>query len=646
MGLHKSQDIHLVTIDGNVKRGGGALKLAMGQLGVIDLSKGPTAAGAFVVDDFNQLNNRSKLELRLGKANVGVTRSLDNKPYTSIPFTLSDIVDLRVDAPSIAGIGKDDFIIGFNGTAGTGIELDNGDNEIIQLTLEGKAMEYLGYVDGCVTVQVQIEAPNLGVKGTDWYIQEIIEEAFEVFKNYELIGQVKLSDYVDMFLVNSENTALAGGTQFWTLTVPCDNGTFSNLGRVQAQYPDLDVKVQSVNEGTTTYVAIAGSQPADYSTSLADIIKGCEACPPGYSELNDGFVYQITLEDDGVDETATVEGISANVEAGSGSKNEQIDGVGFYTVVVTQELTQVEIDAFITANPTATVELIAKDVAELCRNTTTTDTAWVQGAECTQETQRYTITLADDECGNSILAKLQAHYAGQLTIAEVSGSEAGCQRTYETTVVTNVICNECDPIFGDVFVSEAPADFDLKPWIKDAPTYSDTAEMGIRFRAKDNILSGSEEYRDDMSFVAESVRLGLVGGFPTNINESYNMGENGRMVVTLLDRYAPPVNFGGNLRNFEDMSQVYFRNTHRHEGNNYAKYVFGEETRLDGTKQYVDYIFTIEPSRTQGGVTQRVFEKRTYHILVEVGRHEAVESLLNELVNAAGLPGVQAYAKS
>ena len=643
MGLHKSQDLYFPTIDGNVKRTGGASKLAMGQLAVVDLSKGASADGAFVVDDFGALSKRSKLEFRLGKANVGVTRSLDNKPYTSIAFSLNDVVDLRVDAPKTTGIGVDDFIIGFNGVAGSEISLDNGDNEVFQLSLTGKAMEYLGYKDGCATVQFQLEAPNEGVKDTDWTDHEIVEKAVEVLKRYELIGQVKLTDYVDVIEVRDTAVALAGGTQFYELTI-ADNSTFSDLARVQAQYPGNDVKVKSVNEGSTTYITIATALPAAYTVSIADLIKGCEDCPAGYTEFADGFVYQITAESDGVDQAAAIEGAIPGAEAGSGAAVGDEDGKTIYTVVTDDALTDVEIETFL-ANATfvgSTLLLIAADVSELCNNATTTDTAWIAGEECTASTENYTITLADDECGNNRLEELQAAFP-DLTIT--AGVSVACQTTYSTTIATNVICDECDIIFTDIFSSEAPVDYDLVPWIKEATAYVPGSLMGIRFRAKENILSGSESFRDDMDFVAESVRLSLVGGFPTNVNESYNLGTNGRYTVKLLSRFEPPVNFGGNLRNFEDMGQVYFRGTERHKGNNYAKFVFGEETRLDGTKQYVDYIVTIEPSRLQGGVTQRVNESRTYHVYVEVGRHQEVEGLLNDLAVAAGIPPVQAYAK-
>ena len=739
MGLHKSQDIYWASIDGNVKRTGGASKLAMGQLAVVDLSKGPSIDGAFVVNDFGAVSKRSKLELRMGKPVIGVTKSLDNKSLTSIPFTLGDIIDVRVDAPSKEGIGHDDFVIGYNGAAGSELSFSNGDNEVFQLTLSGRAMEFLGYKDGTATAQFQMEAPNTGTKNTDWTDHEIVEQAIEKLKNYEFIGQVKLSDYVDIIPVNSDNGALTPNTQFYTLTI-ADKATFSDLSRVQAQYPALDVSQLSVQEDDTTYVAVAGSLPAAYSVGLADKLKGCATCPAGYTALSEGIVYQITIEDDGVDSSAAIEAAIPGVTVASVVRNIGIDGVGYYSAITDDVLTDAEIVTFKATSDllgTATFEVISDNVVDLCRNTTTVDTVWIAGDNCTASTDRYTITLADDECGVNKLADLNVAFDNAVTVAftalstaitltgtsgtanitvngvnylstfnvsltttaddfvtahaatilSASGwtvtanagvltftkdtatdtapsianattdldgtvvttptNDAGsCQTTYEMTMTTNVVCDECDPIFQDIFSSSAPADFDLVPWAKAAKVYSVTAKMGIRFRSKSNILSGKEEYRDDLAFVADSVRLSLVGGFPDRINESYKLGTNGRFVVKLLDRFEPPINWGGNLRNFEDMSRMYFEGNSRHVGNNYAKFVFGEETRLDGTKQYVDYFITIEPSRTQGGVTQRVFEKRTYHIYAEVGRHENVETLLNDLALAAGIPTVQASAKT
>ena len=121
MGLNKPQDLGFVTLDGNVKRTGGAKNLANGQIGLVNLDKAATKAGGSVlVDNFALVSKRDKLQFRQGSPKVGVSRSLNNKDKASLPFTVEDITDLTVDVPNMTGIKVDDFIIGYNGKAGSG----------------------------------------------------------------------------------------------------------------------------------------------------------------------------------------------------------------------------------------------------------------------------------------------------------------------------------------------------------------------------------------------------------------------------------------------------------------------------------------------------------------------------------------------
>lgn len=754
MGLSKAFDHHLVTVDGNVKTSGGGRRLAMGQFAIKDVSAGASkdGSGAVLVDDFVGKSKRNKFSFLLGKAKVGVTRSLDNKSWEGLPFTLEDIVDIKVKAPEKKDLSVDEFVIGYNGDRDSEIKLELGDNEIFQLSLRGKALSFLGYHDSEATVQFHIEAPYEGDKATtatpaegEWTIQEQIYKAVERLKNYDLLGQNKLTDLVDISVVDSTlPETLPGSTvNFYNLTLQ-DRGTYSDLARVQAFYPTLDVKVKEKVEGATVYSVIGTSLPAAYTVGLADILKGCEDCPTGYSELAGGIIYSIQIEDDGTDVSDTLEAAFPGAVADSFVLNGRVagTGIGLYSGVVDDELTDGELDTIYTAQPTASIELVG-DVVSVCTNAATTSTAWVQGEACSRDTENYYILLGDDECGNSRIDELVAAYPNltiteedprgtnisirlvgtsgnatltigsntypiafdtnlettvdnfvaaqaaniladtgftltdegavqdfrlfsetipvdtvNISVANVDGDLAGsgtqtginfaegCQRAYYTTVTTNVVCEECDNIYRDIFESEAPVDFDLVPWKKVEKAWDGTAKMGIKFKAKKTVLSGSEEYRDEMDFILESPRLSLVGGFPTDINESWKVGRNERFVVKLLSRFEPAFGYGGHLREYEDRARVYFDGNMRHEGNNYAKYVLGEETRLKGTAQYVDYIVSIHKRRYTTAFSDKVDEGVIYHVLAEVGKHQNVESLLNKLAAAAGLPAIQAYPNS
>lgn len=656
MGLHSPIERCFITNEGSVKTTGGSLKLAKGQVAFVDLDAPNTREGKALVSSFAGKAPTNKFEISLGKANIGATRSIDNKAFSTVPFTLEDVTGVRVDAPNGEEDQVDDLVIGFNGVDGTEIDMQNGDTEIIQAELTGKAIEYLGYTGGKAVVQITLIAPDEGNKAVtavpaagEWTMQEVVEEGIKRFLDFELLGQTKITDVVDVIPVNSENPATIPGTvqTFYSLTLTCDDGTFTSLAKVQAQYPTLNIKNEVLTTGGTKYITVATAAPADYSTSLPDILKGCDTCPTGYTELNDGFVYSVELEDNGVDQAAAVEAI-ANAEAGSAVRNggEAGTGSGFYSVVTTQRLTQAEIDAFIVTNPTAVVTLVSTDVAELCTNATTIDTAWVQEDDCSVDTETYTIRLGDDECGNSILTKLQAYYPDLTIVEEATPAPAGCSRTYSTTIDTNLVCEECDPIYRELFDSEAPEDYDQIAWKKADKAYNGIAKMGIRVRGKKVRLGGSENFRDELPFVADSTRVKLVGGFPTEINENYTIGKDGRFNVTLLSRYTPPTHLGGQFWMYEDMSRVYFDSTTRHKGYNYAKFVYGEESLLKPFAQYVDYAITIRKRRYAQTAGRTQEEGLTYHIIAEVGRHQAVEDLVNSLAAAAGVPTVQAFAKA
>lgn len=657
MGLHSPIERHFITNEGAVKTTGGSLKLAKGQVAIVDLDAPNTRQGKKLVDSFVGKSPTSKFEITLGKADIGVTRSLSNKSLSSVPFTLEDVKEVRVSAPDGKGDQVDDFVIGFNGVDGTEIDMNNGDTEIIQVELTGKGIQYLGYSGGKAVVQVVLIAPDEGTKiltgnpvAGEWTMEQVVTEGIERLINSELLGQTPITDLVDIIPVKSTNPATIPGTpqNFYSLTIGCDRGTYNELAKVQAQYPTLDIKNEVLPTGGTKYITIGTAAPSDYSTSLPDILKGCDTCPTGYTELNDGYVYSIEIEDDGVDLSATLELAVPNAEVGSTVRNggEAGTGSGFYSVVTTQALTQAEIDAFILATPTAVLVLVSTDVAELCTNATTVETAWVQEETCSADVETYTIRLADDECGNTILPELQAAYSDLTIVEEVAPAPAGCSRTYSTTVATNLVCEECSPIYRELFDSEAPEDYDQIAWKKADPIYDGAAKMGIRVRGKKTRLGADESVRDEIPFIADSVRIKLVGGFPSEINENYSIGENGRFNVTLLSRYTPPTHLGGQLYVYEDMSRTYFDSTTRHKGDNYAKFVFGEESLLKPFAQYVDYAITIHKRRYAQTAGQKQDEGLTYHIFAEVGRHQAVEDLVNSLAAAAGVPTVQAFAKA
>lgn len=724
-------------VDGQIRTTGSSLTLGIGEIAFVDISR-TSSSGVQLLSDFSDLPPSHKLAIRIGEPRDYVSRSESNKTLSSIPFNLRDVTNIYVDAPQKAGIDVDDFVIGYNGATGSEIDLDNAENEVIEVCLKGDVMGYIGLPDRKHIANINLTAPITGVKGTDWTMHEIVENAFIELKNYRLPGNIPITDFVDVMLVNSENPATlpGSGSTTYNLIVE-DGGTQSELGAVQAQYPALNVQRVGWEAGRTTYSTVATSLPTAYQPSRRYVVKGCEACDAGYTELSEGLVYQVVIADP-TDQTTTVQALSG-ATAGTAMRIDLVGDTSTYTVVTDNALTTTEINTFVSANPTAKITLIADDVVDLCQGPQPAAVAWVAGETCNFTTEVYKITLRDTECNESRLPELQAAYPN-LTIAQdgtatraitltgasgtanvniggtnylatfatdlattatnfvaahaaailsthrvtvtsnggvlnlaynlpdapstlavtgASGDLSGtiaaavntlasglCQRTYYTTVNTTLVCNECSAEFRDIFTSEAPASFEDVAWEREPKVYSATARMGIRVRGKRSSLSGNEFLRDNMPFFDDSVEIDLVGGFPVYTNESYLEGTaEDRFAVKFFNRKSPAHNLGGNLRKYEEEAQVNFRGRNRYMFNNYGKIVNGQETRFEGLDNYIVYSITVSPHRFSSNFQQAQTNAFTYHIPVSLGHQGDLETVINRLAAAAGLPLVQAVSE-
>lgn len=643
MALNKGWDRHFFI--NNVMTEGRSLNVTKGQFAVVNNSAAPNKDGRKVISDFQGLPKNTDLAILQGIAKDGEARTQSNKPWSTEEFSIEEVQALRVGVPS-TDFEVDEFIVGYNGFDDeTAISLENGENESLQVSLSGEAIGYLAYKDATATFTFEMGKPNTGTV-TD---QEMIEELVLRMRRAEFSGGVPITKYVDIDVINSENPAvgaLTGTTDsvFYNLTVT-DNGDSLGFAAVQAQYPNYKVvkTERSGDDSTYTIVAPTGTTLAAFEKFKRSKIKGCESCPAGFSEFEDGFVYSITLEDDGADSTATVAGISTNVLVGGVEKVNQNDGVSYYAAVSSVELTEVEIDAFVDANQSTTIELASRDVQEICAPTNTETTAWAAGKTCKATTEAYTMIVGDDECGTSRLPEVQAYYP-DLTIVEDSAAQ--CAVKVSTSVVTNIVCEECSPTYRDLFTSEAPESFKGYEWKKAAKTYSATAKMGIRLTGKKIELSGSEAYRDFMPFLASSVRLSVAGGYYGTQSASFSEGSGDRFNVEQRSRATMPEYLGGNLQELEEMSRRYFEDSSRQYQNAFGTWAKGEESLLNPTSPYVDYILTVRTKTLSQGFSGERNETFYYHFITEVGKHQEIEAILNKLATEAGVAPVQAFGKT
>lgn len=657
--LNRPQEILFVTNEGAVQKKGYSATLGKGQFGIVDKGASKSALGERVTTTLPTTPKDRLFELALGASDLKPNRSQTNKSWRSLPFKLSDVVEIKVKTPQGKG-SVDEVLIGYDGiNADTALVLENGDNETLDITLKGDALGMLGYKDGKVTVKLHLRAPNEGA----FTMQQIVEEGVAILKNMTLTGGVPITEYIDITPINSEQGALTGSNySFFYLSVN-DEGRESDKGLIQAQYPLYKVERKSWKDGLSVYSILAPSATvlANYEATLTDIMKYCEDCPSGFTASADGKLcvangdsvaiaweqgetgvvvsesYEIQLADDDCGANRLAE-----LQAAYPSLAIAVKGTSSRTVTLSGTSGTANI-AIAGVNYLAT---FASDLTTTANNFVTAHAATILAATgATVTASSGVITITDTNLGfpTVTITNATTNLAGTVgALTAVTTTEGGCQTVYTTTVLSNPVFSECDPILLDLHFTEAPAPYNFTHWTKVAKVYNEDALMGIRIKGKMNIFAGSEDYRFDIPNIYDSTRLS-VSSEVGMVNESYKQGRVGRFAVKMLSVASKPDSLGMDLRDLENRARIHYTMSPVHEDNNIARYLLGEESLLKPTAQYVTYTIWIRTSKIAGMFSKEEVTNQKYIIAAEVGRHLGVEDVVNALATASGVPVVEAF---
>lgn len=651
MASHKHQTVPFILNNGTVMTNGQSTKLAKGQFGIIQIDRSVTTAlGQKVSQTIPTTPKDREFQLAIGAPDLTPSKQTSNISWKSRPFKLSEVVDISVSAPKI-GITLDKWLFGFNGTAGSEIVLKNGDVEVIDITLEGDAIGMLGYEDAQVTVQLILQAPNEGT----FTMHEIVEKGVEELKRTTLKGGVPITEYVKITPINNQNTTTVVGVSytFFTLTV-ADEGRLSDTALVQAQYPLYDVKQTDYRDGKSTYTILAptGTVLTNYvQTTVTTKDEDCDGIP----EITTATVSTAWVVDKSckaVYENYTIQLADTKCEDDRLAEL-QAHYPNLNILINTAQQTQT-----VTLTGTSgTGNVIVNGVNYLAtfnNNLNTTATNFVSTHSTALTALGITVTAPNGELtftANTRTFPLISFANVTLTLGGTVGAVTGtgtvdkflCQTVYRTKVLTNIVCEDCSPMLRDLFISEKPISFEFVDWIEDAKVYSEDAKMGIMLEGKELIFSGTEEFREDIPFAYTSTRIYIANQAPGKVNESYSIGTNGRIALKNLSRATDPVGLGKDLWMYEDYAWEYFTGFPKHKGNNYAKWALGEESLLKPLNYYVMYSVKVRPVNLSQSFSGELVENLDYIILAEVGKHTAVETYVNALATAVGLPTVTAY---
>lgn len=404
-GIHSPITKPLFILDGLVKTSGGSKNLAKGQFTIVNNE--PTQNGAKIVADFAGISKDTPLKLRVGRFDNSRLRSTTAPYYETSYFNVGDVVSLKANFPKFQKQTFDDLVIGYDGiNADTAIELLEGQTTVFDVILSGDPIALnTGMQEYVVKMHFGREVGETN--------QDAVKRLVEDLKDFTLPFGEKITNLIDIKLVDSTNPDLEGVSYTFSSLSVTDDGSSNALALVQAQY-DYNV-VRTAREGLVSEYTLLHPTSvtlSDFSKIVySPYIQDCEACLAGYTEAVGGVVYNVALEDDGTDQTALVDnlpGYVATTVAKIGTK----EGFGVYSIVLDNALTDAEIASFIATNAitsTAEIKMIG-NIADVCNRSATTTAVWVAGETCFASEERYSIQLKDNNCGESRLAELQAAY--------------------------------------------------------------------------------------------------------------------------------------------------------------------------------------------------------------------------------------------
>jgi hypothetical protein len=321
-------------------------------------------------------------------------------------------------------------------------------------------------------------------------------------------------------------------------------------------------------------------------------------------------------------DSPTLGSVAVTLTGSSGTANINVDGVD-YLATYASSLT-ITANNFVTAHASTLLE---------------------EGITVTANAGVLTFAGLNSLITGITVTNATTNLAGTVAALVPDEDRRGCQTRYTTTVTTNIVCDECDPVFLDYYKSEAPSSFENTAWTLDAGqdlTPNGNCLCGIRFKGKTFYISGEEALRDIIGFTETSTQIRVAADFPNEIREGIGFIGKGTAAVKYFDRWVPRTHLAGNLREIEKEGKAHFFGE-VYNGNYLGRILRQTTSNMpDNLIQQVVYYLEIGHEGSAGGFSSKHLDTVEYAFFVEVGRQTQVESILNEIASNAGVSPVVA----
>ena len=616
--------------------------LAKGQLAVVK-NKALKGKGKEVTADFDGMTQKDLIAFEIGEVTTPNKQRTVEVPYISTGFfPIGNIVDIKAYAPSNVTLKLDHIEIGYDGiNESTALFIPEGKAAVMDIVVEGLvASMFFGQESFIIQKRVYRAVGESMQAVTRRLVKELNEEVIPTATGWASTTDV-LSQFLEIGVIDSTTTTTVGVNSVFSSLTLVNNGDSNALADVQAQYPNYTV-VQTARDGDNTTYTIVRPQAdpalASYVKTVVDVDgKGCADCLATYSLVDGGYVYHVSIEDDGVDLTTTLAGLVTGETQLDKLGNK--DGRGTYAIVMPAIMAQVAIDAIITARPEAEVKYLG-EIKDVCSKTTTTTTAWVAGETCVATTKGFSIIVKDNDCGATRLPELRAAYPGLVITEDVV--VGGCKRKYNTTVPTNIVCPECSPIFLQPFYGEAPDNFEGISWEAVAETYDADALMGITIKGKPFFMYPEIYEEDFVPFIETSLKV-KSASFGWREDDILNYTGSQYDVdlefakVVFVERAQDVNNLSQSHFGAEDEGKMFGTNKWKHKANLFARTNLSEERILKYHKRLLKYVVEFRDQGLSQGSASRSDITHGFGIMVEEGKHEAIQTILSKLAAKVGL---------
>lgn len=627
----------------SVAKKGGARNLAKGQLAFTKDKAGKD--GQVIIDNFDGMTDKDVFNIIVGRADLpNGLRANHATRYETGFIPLGSVYEVKGFAPTVVKLEVDAFEVGYDGmNDNTALFIPEEKSSKVDIHLYGTAISYFtGKEYICINQRVYREKGETMQSVIRRMVKELQDTQVETQGFYA--STLKLSDLIEIGIIDSTNVALTGVQWVISTLQIKDAGESNDLAVVQAQYSDKVTRIDRA-DGISTYAILHKVTNVLADLEIVDTTvtpKGCEDCLNGYDLIEGGIVYHVSLEDDGVDKTSVVQALPNAVPA-TAIKFGNKDGKGTYSVVLGDTLTDAQLTTFLTANVGAEIKKVGI-TNDICTKETTTTYTWTDGDPCYAQTKKFTIILKDNECGESRLEELQNFYPDLVITEATTPRPGGCKRAYETTVVTNIVCDECDDIYLQPFYAEAPVEYESNFWeaVEDAPNAN--AKMGYTLKGKPFYIF-PENYEEDMipyektSTKIRSTSFGIKEQDYLNYGELYDAKT--QLAHVKQTNYSADVkNLSEMYKGAEEMSRIHFLGETKGNKNLFRRAVMGEDSLLGYGKRMLQYHIKIHDTNISQGYGGSSNIKFTIVLVVKEGEHKEVEKLVNKLAAKRGLQAV------